>query len=421
MNTVWHGSRKSRHHPWTGLASLGLAALFGAVVLVGFNAISEVIAEVDGAVDTDLRQRDLATRMRQAARERLMLLSRMSLARDPFERYELLEEFYRHGQRFLHAREELLKTPLDLEERKLLDRQERATMRSAPLQREIAEDLVFGDAEQATRRILTDSFAAQARTLDAIDQFLALQGRQHREAMERLSAGARRSFLMLAATTGMFVVAGILFATLSLAGQRRALLEAETQQARLHGINRGLRRQLADLQRQLEGTRRRLGSREVVDRVTGLAGPELLQQRLRETADADADPVLILVDIAGVERANEALGTGAGDTLLRLCAQRLQSRTPEGGLVVRLGGCHFAMLWPADPGPDAVRGQLEELVAELADGILMRGVAWHLEATVGAAARQGGPEELMDRAHEALRRARRSASGYRIAITAGRA
>jgi diguanylate cyclase (GGDEF)-like protein/putative nucleotidyltransferase with HDIG domain len=93
----------------------------------------------------------------------------------------------------------------------------------------------------------------------------------------------------------------------------------------------------------------RLATTARTDPLTGLANrrafEEALEQRL---AAARGEPFsVIMLDVDGLKRVNDALGHAAGDSALKRVASILSSRLREGDIITRWGGDEFVSLLPA--------------------------------------------------------------------------
>lgn len=84
------------------------------------------------------------------------------------------------------------------------------------------------------------------------------------------------------------------------------------------------------------------------DPVTSLANRALLHDRvghaLQRAARGVGQPAVIVLDLDGFKDVNDSLGHAAGDDLLRVISERLQSISRTEDTVARLGGDEFAVL-----------------------------------------------------------------------------
>ena len=155
-----------------------------------------------------------------------------------------------------------------------------------------------------------------------------------------------------------------------------------------------------------------VGSRQAVvndarARVDGLTGAvtrrELEQALRRRIGAAEEPPAVVVLDVVGFADVNDALGHGAGDTVLRAVAERLAEVAGRGEPVARLGGDAFALVCPASQA-EAVVARAE---AALEAPIAVAGLAIDVRAVAGIGR---GPadsaETLLRQADVALRAAK---------------
>ncbi len=94
--------------------------------------------------------------------------------------------------------------------------------------------------------------------------------------------------------------------------------------------------------------REQLEQRAYYDTLTGLANRSLLMERLTAAlaahAKLDTTVALIFFDIDDFKQVNDSLGHHAGDQLLVVIAQRIQSAVRRSDTVARLGGDEFVIL-----------------------------------------------------------------------------
>ena len=147
-----------------------------------------------------------------------------------------------------------------------------------------------------------------------------------------------------------------------------------------------------------------VGSRQAVlndararlDPLTGAVTRRELERALeRRMSDAGAPPAVVVLDVVGFADVNDALGHGAGDTVLCAVAERLMDAAGRGERVARIGGDAFALVC------DATRAEAIVARAETAlePPVAVAGLAIDVRAVAGIAR---GPA---DRAGTLLRQA----------------
>jgi diguanylate cyclase (GGDEF)-like protein len=127
------------------------------------------------------------------------------------------------------------------------------------------------------------------------------------------------------------------------------------------------------------------GHGALTDDLTGLANRRALHARL-ETALAEpgARAALVLLDVDAFKDVNDTLGHHAGDSVLRLVAQRLEHVAIEADLLARVGGDEFAVLLTGENADDAtaIGRRLRTL---LEAPLEVEGLAIRLGANIGIA------------------------------------
>ncbi|OAA19794.1 diguanylate cyclase (GGDEF) domain-containing protein [Frankia sp. EI5c] len=113
----------------------------------------------------------------------------------------------------------------------------------------------------------------------------------------------------------------------------------------------------------VEASRRELHHQAFHDPLTGVANRALFTERLEQAVAGhvrDGRQLAVLYcDIDDFKQINDSLGHAAGDTLLRVVAERLQRGTRPTDTVARLGGDEFAVvLDSASDDPEAVARRL---------------------------------------------------------------
>ncbi len=107
------------------------------------------------------------------------------------------------------------------------------------------------------------------------------------------------------------------------------------------------------------------------DQLTGLVNRALFRDRLeqavvraRRTAQGFA---LLLLDLDRFKAVNDTLGHDAGDTLLKIVADRLKSCVREVDTVARMGGDEFTMILEGtatEPGAETVARRIVQTIAQ---------------------------------------------------------
>jgi diguanylate cyclase (GGDEF)-like protein len=146
---------------------------------------------------------------------------------------------------------------------------------------------------------------------------------------------------------------------------------------------------------------RRIKHLALHDGLTGLPNREFflrLATRVLEQARHAATPCALLqIDIDRFKSINDALGSDAGDEVLRIVAQRLQHHTRAGdlttasdaatqtGVLARVGGNAFTVLLASIGRPEHAARAADRLSQVVAEPIIVTGTELRLTAAVGIA------------------------------------
>jgi len=167
----------------------------------------------------------------------------------------------------------------------------------------------------------------------------------------------------------------------------------------------------------------RLGGDDAVraartDPLTGLANRLLVRELLEEAVlrqwGSQAGCALLLVDLDRFKLVNDTLGHAIGDQLLVEVGRRLEGAVGEGGLIGRIGGDEFAVVWSGSCDREQLSAVADRIIANLSKSFTIGAATLHVGATIGIAVfpTDGNLEEqLMRSADLALYRAKEAGRG----------
>jgi diguanylate cyclase (GGDEF)-like protein len=147
------------------------------------------------------------------------------------------------------------------------------------------------------------------------------------------------------------------------------------------------------------------------DQLTGLDNRAAFFEKLR-VAGASGEAAVLYIDLDRFKPVNDEHGHGVGDLVLSVVAERLARSVREGDTVARLGGDEFAVHCPA-LAPGGAEVLAERLIASVSMPISVEGLTVSVGVSVGIASGDArvSPDELVGRADNALREAKRSGRG----------
>ncbi len=94
---------------------------------------------------------------------------------------------------------------------------------------------------------------------------------------------------------------------------------------------------------------------------------------------------LLYIDLDGFKYINDALGHDAGDTVLKIVAQRLQSVCRKSDTVARLGGDEFAVILPRIKTTDDIKSVAQKIIDTLGEPLLLEEQEGQIGASIGIA------------------------------------
>lgn len=160
------------------ILGLGFGVAFALLLVLSLGALlilNNSVTKIEKIVLENNTKTNLVNQMRNAARERTISLQKMLILKDPFERDEEWLKINSHGAKFARYRAQLLKLPLTREEKTLLSTQGNMSGVIAPLQVEIAELIIGGEARKAHALLLERAIPGQDRIFEVLTMLVNLQ------------------------------------------------------------------------------------------------------------------------------------------------------------------------------------------------------------------------------------------------------
>ncbi len=166
---------------------------------------------------------------------------------------------------------------------------------------------------------------------------------------------------------------------------------------------------------QAHQTQKELTFRTYHDPLTGLPNRTLFRQRLQKALE-NPDPRLavVLVDLQGFRALNDSFGAAGGDEVLCQAAERLRAVLRQHDMIARPGADEFWITVQGDPGHPGIDSWTRQLMAAIAEPMIVSGHTVRLEANMGVALvpEDGSSlDDLLTKAATALHRAQEQGRG----------
>lgn len=188
-------------------AGFAVLLLLGAALIgVGFSRISAIADQLRVIVDQHTAKTDQVIDMRNAARERMVLLNAMANTADAFERDDMYMRFNEAATQFIQARTHLQEIGLTPEEAAVLRTQQAYTNVSVPLQMQVV-DLLNAERFAAAREMLTrEALPSQNAVIAELDKLLLAQ----KQGISAASRNAAKAYRQAYFSTAVLGIAGLL-------------------------------------------------------------------------------------------------------------------------------------------------------------------------------------------------------------------
>jgi diguanylate cyclase (GGDEF)-like protein len=146
------------------------------------------------------------------------------------------------------------------------------------------------------------------------------------------------------------------------------------------------------------------------DALTGIGNRRFFAFKLdaamaRLAASDTGHAAVMFLDLDRFKIINDTLGHAAGDQLLRLVAERLQSLMGAGDVLARMGGDEFAVLLPHSPATEVVAALAKKIIDLIQRTYLVDGQVMNVGVSIGIAVAPmdaGSSDQLLKNADLAL-------------------
>jgi len=197
------------------LVTLGFAfilVLMVALTLIGLTRMAEINQHMDAIVNEQNVKIDLISTMRHAARERTILLHRIAVMTDPFERDEELQKFSAAASEFIQARIRLTAMHLNPTEKRTLEHSLEIARDSSDSQQQVVDLLLRDRPQEANQMLLQMTVPLQNHVLAKLSELLEMQRATARTAAIEAEEDYRGAFRLMIGLGLSAVALGILIA-----------------------------------------------------------------------------------------------------------------------------------------------------------------------------------------------------------------
>ena len=361
------------------------------LLTVSTTRMAEINQRLEQIVTIQNAKTELAHLMKDALRERALIMHSVTVLSDPFAQNAEFIRLNEYGGQFLQARLKLEAMELGAEEKKILAEMRGLTVKTQPLVMESVDMALAGDSATARHLIETEVLPAQRIIGLNIQRLLQIQqndGQHAAQEAARTYQATRKLMIVLGASALFFGVAIAVF-----------VVRHTAKQAKL------------------------LQHQAMYDNLTALPNRALFHDRVEQAIlRGKRDDIvfsLMLLDLDRFKEINDKHGHFVGDLLLREVGGRLKETVRSSDTVARMGGDEYAVLLPGTE-TDGATVLARKILTQIARPYALDAKTLDIATSIGIAQYPQHGDDfdiLMQRADVAMYSAKRSGAGYAVYVT----
>ncbi len=184
-----------------GLGFAVALLLMLAVIALGVTQMSRLNSELANVVQVNNVKTRLASHMRNAIRDRQMLMSNIVVSIDPWEKDALFMQFQEYGERYSKDRRQLGSMLSTMDEKLLMDELDAITAINQPVMFSVVEAALDENNYGALTLLQEEAIPLQNRLVEALDNMNTLQRKANEAALGKTFAAyqATRNLMLLLA------------------------------------------------------------------------------------------------------------------------------------------------------------------------------------------------------------------------------
>ena len=301
--------------------SMGFAVVMLLMVALGFVGLTRM-ANLYWHIEQIVKDRNVKTEraqvMKDALRERALLMHSISVLTDAFDQDADFLIFNEKGMEYVNARHGLESMELSEGEKEILARIQVLTQTTQPLVTLAVDTAMGGEQTRAQTLIREKAIPAQKAIAEEIDNLISLEYSETETAWNQAAESYRSARLMILGLGTAAIGLGLLIAFL---------------------VVRNAQRQASSLHRQA-----------MFDRLTNLPNRALFADRIQQailiSRRENQSFALIAVDLDRFKEINDSLGHHVGDEVLQQVTDQSRRCLRSSDTFARRGGDEFTILLP---------------------------------------------------------------------------
>lgn len=362
--------------------------------VVSFKYLSSVQNHIIQIIETQNKQIDLMHKLRSISRERILKLQALTTVTDSFKKDSYIMQFHTLGGLFLEIRQELLKTRLNEDEKKLLEIQREIARNVVSSQYRIIELVENGENQKALKYLVNNTVPMQNQNISYMDQFIVYQTHENQFIKSDSEKKIKSSYIIVASLTGLSILLIIILAYIVTRHITKIvnLLSSFAEQykntaLKLTIAHNSLEQKVKEKTHELQQANEHLKHIAGHDSLTELPNRrlffELLKQELNRAERNKYKLALLYMDLDGFKDINDQYGHDIGDEVLVNVTKRLKASLRKEDLIARLGGDEFTICYSNIKHISDVKVLCKILNDKMAKPIYIRGKPCHVGLSIG--------------------------------------
>ncbi|MCI0508404.1 MAG: ATP-binding protein [Gammaproteobacteria bacterium] len=203
-------SQTNHRGRWLIISAALIVALMVIIAIISLWGMESIRHRAETIVSNQVAKMELVVKMHTSARERTVILQRMILLDDPFQRDEEYMRFNRHGTEFANARISYLAQDLSEQEKSLLEKQGNLSKAAVPLQEKVVDLVVTDEIEAARNMLIEQAVPLQDQVLGALNELLELNQDNARRMVSEATLAYHNARLWMLLTTAVAIAVAVL-------------------------------------------------------------------------------------------------------------------------------------------------------------------------------------------------------------------
>ena len=366
-----------------------IVLLLVALTAIGLSRMALVNQHMEQVVGVNNLKTKLAHEMKDAVRDRAIMMHSIALMTDVFAQQDEYLAFNEKATVFSEARRQLLEMKLSDAEKQVLEDARAITSQTQPLVQQ-GIDLAMADKKTEALYLIENQIVPlQKKVSDHMKYLIRLQEHETERAVQEMKDSSANARLLMFLFGGAATLLGLIISVLviRLTNRQAGLLEHQA----------------------------------MYDNLTNLPNRALFADRLQQAilvGRREKQPfALIVMDLNRFKEINDTLGHHVGDLVLQHVATRVRTCLRESDTVARMGGDEFAILLAIISDLEGAVAAAKKILAAIGEPAVLGGHKIEIGASLGIVMfpEHGDEAEALKRQGDAaMYLAKQSHGGYKV-------